>query len=154
MYLLYIIGVYSIFFLFYIQNNSMNILHTIQHSNYNNFFRGSNLRYRNSLVDIPRRTRINMVSAPRTTYYPADYVDRDPPSLSYSRSRSAIGDPSISQELLVRGRETSRLIPRSTVATETNEKRKMQHVFIRTNTIYYIIILYIIFNIYNKSSNN
>jgi len=66
-----------------------------------------------------------MISAPRTTYYPADYVDRDPPSLSYSRSRSAIGDPVTSQELVVRGRETSRLIPRSTVATETNEKRKM-----------------------------
>lgn len=116
---------YYIFFLVYVQKNLKNILHTIHRSNGNNFFRGSNLRYRNSLVDIPRRTRINMVSAPRTTYYQADYVDRDPPSLPYSRSRSVIGDPSISQELVVRGRETSRLIPRSTVATETNEKRKI-----------------------------
>ncbi|XP_015369220.1 PREDICTED: uncharacterized protein LOC107165484 [Diuraphis noxia] len=90
-----------------------------------NTIRGSNHRNRNSLIDIPRRTRINMVSAPRTIYYPADYVDRDPPALSYSRSRSVIGDPVTSQELIVRGRETSRLIPRSTVATETNEKRKI-----------------------------
>jgi len=77
------------------------------------------------MIDIPRRTRINMVSAPRTIYYPADYVDRDPPTLSYSRSRSVIGDPAMSQDLVARGREISRLIPRSTVATETNEKRKM-----------------------------
>ncbi|CAH1736900.1 hypothetical protein AGLY_010153 [Aphis glycines] len=91
-----------------------------------NTIRGSNYRYRNSLNDIPRRTRINMISAPRTTYYPADYVDRDSvPSLSYSRSRMVAGDPTMSQELVVRGRETARLIPRSTVATDTNEKRKV-----------------------------
>lgn len=110
-----------------IKNNLMIILHTIY---YNiliiKFFRGSNYRYRNSLNDIPRRTRINMISAPRTTYYPADYVDRDSvPSLSYSRSRMVAGDPTMSQELVVRGRETARLIPRSTVATDTNEKRKV-----------------------------
>ncbi|XP_026806438.1 uncharacterized protein LOC113549368 isoform X1 [Rhopalosiphum maidis] len=91
-----------------------------------NTIRGSNYRYRSNLNDIPRRTRINMVSAPRTTYYPADYIDRDSVQpLSYSRSRIVTGDPAMSQELVVRGRETARLIPRSTVATDTNEKRKV-----------------------------
>lgn len=90
------------------------------------FFRGSN-RYRTNLLDIPRRTRINsMIPLPRTTYHPSEYVDRDLSLLSYPRSRSVTSDPNMSQDLVSRGRETAaRLIPRSTIAPDINEKRKI-----------------------------
>lgn len=67
---------------------------------------------------------------PRTTYYPSEYIDQDLPAQSYSRSRlAAIVDPVMSQELGLRGRESARLIPRSTVAPSADtadEKRKIQ----------------------------
>lgn len=91
------------------------------------YCRGSN-RYRTSMLDMPRRSRINsMVSSPpRTTYHPSEYTDRDYPLLSYPRSRSTTGDLNLSQDLVSRGRENAaRLIPRSTVAPDTNDKRKM-----------------------------
>lgn len=73
-----------------------------------------------------------MVTMPRITYHPSEYIDQDLPSQSYSRSRlsAAIVDPVMSQELGLRGRESARLIPRSTVApnadTDAGEKRKIQ----------------------------
>lgn len=70
-----------------------------------------------------------MITMPRTTYYPSESIDQDLPSQSYSRSRlAAIVDPVMSQELGLRGRESARLIPRSTVAPNADnagEKRKM-----------------------------
>lgn len=86
------------------------------------FSRASN-RYRNSLLNVPvRRNRINVASVPRTTYYPSEY-DLDRGSLPYSRSRSAVGDSAMSQELLLsRGRETTRLNSRSTVAPNADDK--------------------------------
>jgi len=71
-----------------------------------------------------RRNRINVV--PRTTYDSSEYEDRDLPSVPYSRSRLGNGDTAMSQALLVsRGREATRLVPRSTVTPDANEKRKI-----------------------------
>lgn len=89
------------------------------------FFRGSN-RYRTNLLDIPTRTRVNSITLPRTTYRSSEFIDQDLPLLSYPRSRIAIGDHNMSQDLVSRGRETApRLIPRSTVVPDSNEKHKI-----------------------------
>ncbi|VVC28604.1 Hypothetical protein CINCED_3A013195 [Cinara cedri] len=97
-----------------------------------NAIRGSS-RYRNNMFDIPRSARINVATTvPKTTYYQPEYLDQHLPStplpLSYSRFRllPTAGDSTVSQDLVLRSRETPRLIPRSTVTPDTaNENRKI-----------------------------
>lgn len=82
------------------------------------------------MIDIPnpRRTRLNLVPAvSRNSYYSLDYMDRDLPQQPYPRSRLvAASEPGMTQESVLRGRDMARLVPRSTVAPDSNEKRKIQ----------------------------